>query len=261
LAHHVAESDPENAYMHLVGPFEKGKGEQIPTGCPSFDTASPVPTSSFMWFKAPHKVAVYTDFNAATLSRMDETLSKCREYKMVHIVKDPVEAIADGYGHLVNSQNKDLQDKGLTVKTSRDLRKGLRLYMETVVEDTHSVPEMADVSALLYDRPNVLTVGAEEFDKDFAGTVDRVYTFLLGEDYPKMKQLKEKASHYDFSQWSTPNLQRKFNSKVTTVNTDPYYRHDKIEATVKEMMKEPEKYPLMSKVKSMREKMHYTGRF
>merc|ERR550514_1575699 len=106
LAHHIAVSDPENARLFQKGRLKLQGKKMVTSGCPEFRDPSPRPRTEAEWMQTPLKVGVYYDLTVDTLRELDAPHSPCRDYKMVHIVKDPVEMVADGYSNVVNSQSK-----------------------------------------------------------------------------------------------------------------------------------------------------------
>lgn len=253
LAHDIAEVD-DNAAFFSKGRFEGADPNTkmpIPSGCPQFSELTPMTEDVNAKI-----VGVYTDFSLETLKRLD--LERvCRDYRMVHLVKDPVEAVVDRWADIV--YDTDLKKTPLAFskdpRKTRSVKKGLRLVAEASLEQ--SLPTMANLTAELWDREQVLTVGVEEFETDFNSAAEKVFSFLLGPKYPKMTQLKERSSRYDFSTWSKQNLRSRFD-RYTDIQFNTKYPKKKVLEEVAEIAAEPATFPVMGRVYDLRSKMHYS---
>lgn len=137
--------------------------------------------------------------NARRYQCLDVTafnLLKKSDYRLVHVIRDPLETVISGYWY--HSESYDTQlvpNTGPQVLKHLSLADGLSHEARSEIQSTLS--EMSSVVKATQNNENVLTISLEDFVDDFNGTTALMFDFLFGKDHIARQDMIQKASACD----------------------------------------------------------------
>jgi len=129
----------------------------------------------------------------------------CRPFKMVHVIRDPMELIISAYWYHRKYMDVPFGHE-TNFKTLQSVSLGEGLEREALANLHGTLREMADVVKLTAVDERVITIGLEDFGDDFNLTVSCVFQYLL-ERSPwsrRWKSLVDSAQIANKELWSRP---------------------------------------------------------
>lgn len=145
-----------------------------------------------------HGVVEFANMNIRTFDNMK---AECPDFKAVHFVREAGALVVSGYLYHLYS-NDTIPGTGPEILAGKGLKEGLLVEAKAEVQNT--LQEMLDLHNQVKDDPRVLTVGLEETQRDFDGTMRKILAFMLGDTDAQdaTNHLVGKAHQYDIARWS-----------------------------------------------------------
>lgn len=130
-----------------------------------------------------------------------------RPYKMVHVVRDPLELVISGYWYHAHSYDVQLVHSGPKYLTGLSVEDGL--VFEAKAQIVSTLQEITSVVVASIRDEQVLTLGLEDFENDFDGTTSRMFRFFYGDDDQLVEKLVVAARKADNSRWDWKELKKR----------------------------------------------------
>lgn len=136
--------------------------------------------------------SLFRHYNLMDIKAYD-ILKEERNYRLIHVVRDPIALIISGYCyHLRKADTQLVPNTGPKVLRDLSLEEGL--VHEAHSEMISTLTEMSGLMNATFGDEQVATIGLEDFEYNFDGTIALIVEFLFGKNHPRANEMVQRAA-------------------------------------------------------------------